>query len=229
MHRFRLRRRGRPLPILERERQRADVENVATADVYERLASIYDLVFGPILQPGRVRALKRLGIQRGDRVLEVGVGTGLSACLYPPDCAVTGIDVTGAVLEKARDRIARHGICNVRLVQMDAADLKFADGIFDIVYAAYLVSVVPDPIAVVREMRRVCRPGGRIVILNHFRSSNTLLAWIERAISPCTARLGFKSDLDLRRLLLQTELKVWSIERVNLPRIWSLVTCVNEA
>jgi phosphatidylethanolamine/phosphatidyl-N-methylethanolamine N-methyltransferase len=109
---------------------------------------------------------------------------------------------------------------------MDAADLKFADASFDIVYAPYLISVVPDPVAVVREMRRVCRLGGRIILLNHFRSPNALLAWIERAISPFTVHIGFKSDLDLTAFLTQADLQPVSIEKVNVPRIWSLVTCV---
>ena len=113
-----------------------------------------------------------MGIQPGDRVLEVGVGTGINAALYPRDCSVTGIDLSSSMLEKARERVARKGVRNVRLLQMDAADLKFADDSFDIVYAPYLISVVPDPVAVAREMRRVCRPGGRIIFLNHFRSPN---------------------------------------------------------
>jgi phosphatidylethanolamine/phosphatidyl-N-methylethanolamine N-methyltransferase len=129
------------------------------------------------------------------------------------------------MLEKARDRVSRKGLPNVRLLKMDAADLKFADGMFDIVYAPYVISVVPDPVAVAREMRRVCRPGGRIVILNHFRSRGRLAARLERLIAPFTLYLGFKSDLDLPAFLVQAELKPISIEKVNVPRIWSLVTC----
>src|SRR5947209_14708289 len=132
------------------------------------------------------------------------------------------------MLDKARDRVVREGIHNVRLLEMDAADLKFADGTFDIVYAPYLISVVPDPIAVAREMRRVCRTGGRIIVLNHFRSPNALLARVERLISPFTIHIGFKSDLDLPAFLAQAELRPVSIEKVNVPRIWSLVTCVKE-
>src|SRR5581483_3139066 len=148
------------------------VENDFVANVYEKLASVYDIVFGPVLHPGRVDAIRRMGIRPGDRVLEVGVGTGINAALYPRDCAVTGIDLSSSMLEKAHDRIARKGVRNVRLMQMDAASLKFADDTFDIVYAPYVISVVPDPVGVAREMRRVCRPGGRIIILNHFCSSN---------------------------------------------------------
>jgi phosphatidylethanolamine/phosphatidyl-N-methylethanolamine N-methyltransferase len=111
---------------------------------------------------------------------------------------------------------------------MDAADIKFADDSFDIVYAPYLISVVPDPVTVVREMHRVCRPGGRIIVLNHFRSANPLVAWVERLISPFTVHIGFKSDLDLPAFLAQAELHPVSIEKVNVPRIWSLVTCIKD-
>jgi phosphatidylethanolamine/phosphatidyl-N-methylethanolamine N-methyltransferase len=204
------------------------VENHFVERVYENLASVYDVVFGPTLHPGRVHAIQRMGIRPGDRVLEVGVGTGINAALYPRDCAVTGIDLSGPMLEKARDRVARKGIRNVRLLEMDAADLRFADETFDIVYAPYLISVVPDPIVVAREMRRVCRTGGRIIVLNHFRSPNVLLARIERVISPFTVHIGFKSDLDLPAFLAQAELQPVSIEKVNFPKIWSLVTCVKK-
>ena len=204
------------------------VENDFVARVYEKLASVYDFVVGPTLHPGRVRAIQRMGIRPGDRVLEVGVGTGINAGLYPRECAVTGIDLSESMLEKARDRVARKGIRNVRLLEMDAVDLKFADETFDIVYAPYLISVVPDPIGVAREMRRVCRRGGRIVFLNHFRSPNAVLAWVERVISPFTVHIGFKSDLDLPAVLAQAELRPVSIEKVNIPRIWSLVTCGKE-
>jgi len=204
------------------------VENDFVAGVYEKLASVYDFTFGPTLHPGRLQAIQRMDIRSGDHVLEVGVGTGINASLYPRDCAVTGIDLSDSMLEKARERVARKGIWNVRLLEMDAADVKFADNTFDIVYAPYLISVVPDPVVVAREMRRVCRPGGRIVILNHFRSPNPLLASLERAISPFTVHIGFKSDLDLPAFLAQAELKPVSIEKVNVPRIWSLVTCIKD-
>ena len=204
------------------------VENDFVAKVYEKLASTYDFTFGPTLHTGRLQAIQRMGIQPGDRVLEVGVGTGINAALYPRDCAVTGIDLSDSMLEKARDRIARKGVTNIRLLEMDAADLRFADNSFDIVYAPYLISVVPDPVAVVREMHRVCRTGGRIIVLNHFRSANPLVAWVERLISPFTVHIGFKSDLDLPAFLAQSELDPVSIEKVNVPRIWSLVTCIKD-
>src|SRR5882762_10692125 len=204
------------------------VENDFVARVYENIAWFYDLTFGPALHPGRVDAIRRMAIKPGDRVLEVGVGTGIIAALYPSDCSVTGVDFSSSMLEKARERIARKGVQNVRLLQMDAANMKFADDTFDIVYAPYVISVVPDPVAVTREMHRVCRPGGRIVILNHFRCKNPVMAWIERIISPFTVHIGFKSDLDLPAFVAQAELKPLSIEKVNVPRIWSLVICTKD-
>jgi phosphatidylethanolamine/phosphatidyl-N-methylethanolamine N-methyltransferase len=204
------------------------VENDFVARVYENIAWFYDLTFGPALHPGRVDAIRRMGIKPGDRLLEVGVGTGINAALYPPECYVTGVDFSSSMLEKARARILNKGVRNVRLLQMDAANLRFADDTFDIVYAPYVISVVPDPVAVTREMYRVCRPGGRIVILNHFRSKSRVGAWLERMIAPFTLYLGFKSDLDLPAFLVQADLKPVSIEKVNIPRIWSLVTSIKE-
>jgi phosphatidylethanolamine/phosphatidyl-N-methylethanolamine N-methyltransferase len=204
------------------------VENDFVAGVYEKLASVYDLAFGPALQPGRVRALRQMDIQPGERVLEVGVGTGINLSLYPKTCRMTGIDFSSSMLEKARDRVARGGLRQMRLLQMDAADLKFADDSFDIVYAPYLISVVPDPVKVAQEMRRVCRPGGRIIFLNHFLSPSPLVSRVERLISPFTIHIGFKADLDLPAFLAQSALEPISIEKVNVPRIWSLVTCVKD-
>jgi phosphatidylethanolamine/phosphatidyl-N-methylethanolamine N-methyltransferase len=204
------------------------VENDFVERVYEKLSKVYDVIFGPTLHPGRVTALERMGIRPNDRILEVGVGTGINTSMYPRNCHVTGVDLSSSMLEKARERVAREGLRNVRLLEMDAQNLTFADDSFDIVYAPYLVSVVPDPVQVAREMRRVCKPGGKIIILNHFRSANLVLSRLERAISPFTVHIGFKSDLDLPGFLAQAELKPISIEKVNVPKIWSLVTCIKD-
>ena len=205
----------------------AAVENDFVEGVYDKLAKVYDLTFGPALHPGRLQAIQRMGITGQDRVLEVGVGTGINLSLYPRDAAVIGIDFSSSMLEKARERAVRKDVPHsLRLLQMDAADLKFADDSFDIVYAPYLISVVPDPVKVAQEMRRVCRPGGRIVILNHFLSPGPILSRVERSISPFTIHIGFKSDLDLPAFLAQADLQPISIEKVNFPRIWSLVTAI---
>jgi len=204
------------------------VDNDFLYRVYENISTFYDFTFGPTLHPGRVDAIRRMGIKPGDRVLEVGVGTGINAALYPRECSVTGIDLSTSMLEKARRRIARKGVSNVRLLEMDATNLKFPDNNFDVVYAPYVISVVPDPVAVAREMMRVCRPGGRVVILNHFRSRNRFGAWLEYLIAPFVKYLGFKSDLDLPAFITQANLHPDSIEKVNVPRIWTLITCIKD-
>ncbi|MGD9903164.1 MAG: class I SAM-dependent methyltransferase [Vicinamibacterales bacterium] len=204
------------------------VENAFVERVYEKLAGVYDLTFGPTLHPGRLQAIDRMAIGPGSSVLEVGVGTGINLGLYPRSCQITGIDLSTGMLEKAQERIAKKGLNNCRVFEMDAAALTFEDDAFDIVYAPYLISVVPDPVAVAREMRRVCKPGGRIVILNHFKSDNALLSRIETAISPMTVHIGFKSDLDLHGFLHQADLTPISIQKVNVPPMWTLVTCVKD-
>jgi phosphatidylethanolamine/phosphatidyl-N-methylethanolamine N-methyltransferase len=203
------------------------LETDCVAGVYGKMASVYDLFFGLPLHHGRATAIQRMGLRPGHRILEVGVGTGMSLPLYPRRCDVTAVDLSESMLARAHARLARCSIRNVRLIQMDATHLTFSDNSFDIVYAPYFISCVPDPIAVTREMRRVCRPGGRIVFLNHFLSNKTMLSRVERAIAPLTVHLGFKSDFDLPAFLAQTGLRAESIERVNFPRIWSLVICQN--
>jgi phosphatidylethanolamine/phosphatidyl-N-methylethanolamine N-methyltransferase len=195
--------------------------------VYEKLASVYDLFFGLPLHHGRAKAIRRMAIGPNDRVLEVGVGTGISLPLYPRRCAVTAIDLSEGMLERARTRVLQYDLCNVQLIQMDATELRFPDNSFDIVFAPYFISCVPDPLAVTREMRRVCKRGGRLVFLNHFLSDRPITSKIERAIAPLTVHLGFKSDFDLPAFLAQTGLRAESIEKVNVPRIWSLVICQN--
>jgi phosphatidylethanolamine/phosphatidyl-N-methylethanolamine N-methyltransferase len=202
------------------------VENHFVEGVYEKLANFYDFFFGPPLHVGRLRAIERMGIQPADRILEVGVGTGINTDLYPADCHVIGIDFSIPMLEKARARVARNALRHVRLLHMDAARMHFADESFDIVYAPYLINVVPDPVTVAREMSRVCRVGGRVVFLNHFLSSNPIMSRIERWMSPLTVHIGFKTDLDLKAFLTQAELNAVSIEKVNFANLWEVVICV---
>lgn len=201
----------------------SDVEHAFVERVYDKISSVYDLAFGPVLQPGRVRAMAVMQPSAGMRILEVGVGTGLNLSLYPPGCHVTGIDCSLQMLERAEEKATALGL-SARLLQMDAGALRFADASFDVVYAPYVISVVPDPVAVLREMHRVCRPGGRVIVLNHFRSERRWLARIERWLTPRTVHIGFKADLDRRAVFAAAGITPETIETVNVPRIWSLVT-----
>ena len=151
------------------------VENAFVERVYQKLAGVYDYTFGPTLHPGRLEAIEKMSIHPGDDVLEVGVGTGINLSLYPRSCTITGVDLSSKMLEKAQKRIVEKGLTHCRVMEMNAEQMAFADNSFDVVYAPYVISVVPDPVKVAREMYRVCRPGGRVIILNHFKSTNPVL------------------------------------------------------
>ncbi len=196
--------------------------------VYQNIAQVYDYTYGPTLHPGRLEAIRKMRISPGTHVLEVGVGTGINLSLYPNSAVVTGIDLSSKMLQKAQGRIDEKGLANCNVMEMDATKMTFADNSYDVVYAPYVISVVPDPVAVAREMYRVCRPGGRVVILNHFKSANPIMSKIETAISPMTVHIGFTADLDLPGFLKQAELNPVSVEKVNVPKIWTLITVVKD-
>jgi phosphatidylethanolamine/phosphatidyl-N-methylethanolamine N-methyltransferase len=193
--------------------------------VYQRLAPIYDLIYGVTLAPGRRHAMARLAPGGGESILEIGVGTGLSALTYPSGCRVFGIDLSSHMLDRARARFARHGVQHVTLCRMDAARLAFFDGQFDAIYAPYLINVVPDPVKVAREMLRVCRPAGRIVLLNHFEQSSGTSHPIDRFLGGLASRTGVNWHVELGAFLRDAGLIARSVERVNVPRVSSVVVC----
>jgi phosphatidylethanolamine/phosphatidyl-N-methylethanolamine N-methyltransferase len=190
--------------------------------IYRRLAPIYDLVYGVTLEHGRRRAMERLAPSGGESILEIGVGTGLSATAYPRDCRVVAIDLSAEMLMRARGRLARKGAPQVVLCQMDAERLAFGDGQFDAVYAPYVMNVVADPVKVAHEMLRVCRPAGRLVLLNHFADGGRAF---DRLLESVASRAGVNWHVDLPTLLREAGLRAQSIERVNHPRVSSVVVC----
>ena len=202
-----------------------DVEKVAK--VYSAYSGFYDLLFGKIFHDSRAAAIDLLDLNAGGRVLEVGVGTGLSLPLYPRNCSVIGIDLTGPMLKKGVKKIKKLRLDHVSLQQMDATHLAFGNDRFDAVLAAYVMSTVPNPKGVLAEMIRVCRPGGKIVLLNHFSNGNRLISRFEKTISPLCKRIGFRSDLSLEYLLEESGLAVERDLKVNPFNYWHIVRCVN--
>jgi phosphatidylethanolamine/phosphatidyl-N-methylethanolamine N-methyltransferase len=193
---------------------------------YARLAPLYDFMYGVGLHHGRVRALKRMALQPGESVLEIGVGTGLSAVQYPRTCPVIAIDLSAPMLTRAKSRLQRRHITHVTLCRMDASRLAFRDGHFDVVYAPYLINVVPDPIEVAREMIRVCRRNGRLVFLNHFHDKSKAASALDRTVGRvATTVTGVSWDLDLETFLERCGLAAVSVDRVNVPRVSSVVVC----
>jgi phosphatidylethanolamine/phosphatidyl-N-methylethanolamine N-methyltransferase len=194
---------------------------------YELYAPVYDFIFDWIFAPGRSAAIQHLSLKPTDSVLEVGIGTGLNLPLYPASCRLTGIDLSQEMLDKAVERVQTLAMPNVILKTMDATSMSFGENEFDKAVATYTISAVPDPIAVLREMRRVVKPGGILVLLNHFRSERRLMGWLEDMVAPVCTRLGWKSNLPLAPLLEQVDLVPESIAHVNMFDGWRLVTCIN--
>jgi phosphatidylethanolamine/phosphatidyl-N-methylethanolamine N-methyltransferase len=159
--------------------------------LYYELSHLYDRLFTRVFFPRIEEVIHSLNIGPGAQVLEVGVGTGLSFTAYPTHCQVVGVDLAPEMLEQAQEKITRNGWRHLKVLEMDALNLKFVDNSFDYVMAFHVVSVVPDARRLMREVLRVSKPGATIVIINHFRSRNRLLAALDTLSEPITRRLGW--------------------------------------
>jgi len=200
-----------------------------TLRTYRLFSGSYDIVFGPVFHPGRKDAVRIANDRPGQRILEVGVGTGLSLPHFRLDSRVTGIDVSAEMLAKARRRAERRRLTHVEgLHEMDAENLEFADSSFDAVLALYVASVVPNPARFAAEMRRVCIPGGTIVVVNHFTSENPLLRLIEKRLGRLARHIGFHADFPFDAFRRDSRLSIREVRPSNLFGYWKLLRCVNE-
>jgi phosphatidylethanolamine/phosphatidyl-N-methylethanolamine N-methyltransferase len=179
--------------------------------IYSQFSHLYDRIFTNIFSPRIFRVVNNLEIPHGSRVLEVGVGTGLSLGAYPPHCQLTGVDLAPNMLARAERKVRWNEWHHVDLEVGDAQALAFPDDYFDYVTSFHVVSVVPDPRAMMREMSRVCRPGGQIVIINHFRSERRLIASLVDRLDPLTRKLGWRTTLRVGELLEEVDLE--SVQR----------------
>lgn len=196
---------------------------------YRRDAPIYDLVFGAIFHPGRKTAVEHLHCKPGDRILEVGVGTGLSLGMYPNDVKVVGIDLSQHMLDRAKVKAAEENYPQVEaLLQMDAQQMSFPDNSFDKVVAMYVASVVPDPKQMMKEIQRVVKPGGTIIFLNHFKNRNPVIRNIETMLQPLGKYLGWSPDFPLDTFLEQTGFRPTTAIPVNLLDYWTVLIGTND-
>jgi phosphatidylethanolamine/phosphatidyl-N-methylethanolamine N-methyltransferase len=159
--------------------------------LYSEFSNFYDSFFARIFYPRIAAVIRALNIPAGAKVLEVGVGTGLALEAYPLHSQILGVDLAPDMLEHAEERIRQNGWRHITVEAMDAMNLKLADDSFDYVTGFHVVSVVPDAKKMMQEVQRVCRPGGRVVIINHFRSEKRLLAALDRGCEPITRRWGW--------------------------------------
>ncbi len=207
-----------------RAASRISRENVVRA--YRRYAPVYDRLFGGVLNPGRRALSEAVARLQPGSLLEVGVGTGLTLSGYPRTSAVVGVDISTEMLAKARQRAMALAHPDMRLEVMDGETLAFPDRSFDCVTLPYVLSVTPDPQRLVREVRRVCRVGGTILVLNHFSGSR--MWWLlERAVRSSASQVGFRSDFGLAAQIASYDWRVEWVRDVNLLGLSKLISIRN--
>jgi phosphatidylethanolamine/phosphatidyl-N-methylethanolamine N-methyltransferase len=175
------------------------MSTASVTQAYDRWAPIYDLVFGPVFRQGRsaaIQAAERIG----GRIIEVGVGTGISLPQYSRKNRIVGVDLSEPMLDKARERVREGNLTHVEQIAYgDAENLDFADESFDVVVAQYVVTAVPNPERALDEFARICRPGGEIVITTRVGAAKGLRGSIEKLLMPITSRLGFRTEFPMSR------------------------------
>lgn len=204
-----------------RETAVARMDEASIKSAYRRWAPVYDNTFGRFTTEGRRHAVEIIN-QRHGKVLEVGVGTGLSLPDYGRHLELVGIDLSPEMLDKAREKVAEEGLDNVTgLYEMDASELTFQTGSFDTVVAMYVMTVVPDPEKVMRELARVCKVGGEVLLVNHFSQEDGVRGWVERRMAPFADKLGWRPVFDVDRVMVCDNLKLVGRRAL---RPWGLFT-----
>lgn len=200
------------------------VDNVV--DTYRFYAPLYDRLFGAVLEPGRRALTEAVCAMQPNSILEVGVGTGLTLERYPASASVVGIDISHEMLEIARERAEKLAGRSIHLASMNAEAMDFPDGSFDCVAIPYVLSVTPNPERLVAEIRRVCRKGGAILILNHF-SGSRFWWFLERAVRSLANKIGFRSDFCFDEQILKYDWEILSVKKVNFLGLSRLVVIRN--
>jgi phosphatidylethanolamine/phosphatidyl-N-methylethanolamine N-methyltransferase len=204
------------------------MQEASTKKIYDVHSLFYDATFGRLVRRRIERAINHMNIRRDDLVLDLGIGTGVSLNFYPRDRGrIIGIDLSAGMLREARKKIRERGLERAFVFQANALELPFADSTFDHVFISHVISVVSDPVRLVREAQRVAKPGSRIVIVNHFQSTNRLIALLEKWLCPLCTKLGWRSDLALQDLIRSTGVEIdyrYKLESIDL---WETVVMTN--
>lgn len=195
-----------------------EISEQDVVSTYRRYAPIYDMLFGAVLEQGRLKLAQEVAKLAPATLLEVGVGTGLVLGRYPKSASITGIDISPAMLERARSAASQLPGHRIELHEMDAERLAFPDDSFDVVTVPYVLSVTPNPIRLGDELRRVCKPGGTILVVNHF-SGQRGWRWLERLTKSVADRIGFRSEFDFDTNITHPD---WTIARVHAVNMFSL-------
>jgi phosphatidylethanolamine/phosphatidyl-N-methylethanolamine N-methyltransferase len=203
------------------------MQEATTRSIYDFHSVFYDATFGRLVKRRIARAISHMNFAATDHVLDLGIGTGVSLNYYPRRGRIVGIDLSPGMLREAHKKIDERNLDHVELVQADAMRLPFADDTFDHVFMSHVISVVSDPYRLVQETQRVAKRGARIVIVNHFQSTNRFIAMFEKWLCPLCTRLGWRSDLPLQELIRRTGVQVdyrYKLESIDL---WETVVITN--
>jgi phosphatidylethanolamine/phosphatidyl-N-methylethanolamine N-methyltransferase len=203
------------------------MQEASTKRIYDIHSAFYDATFGRLVKRRIARAISHMDIRDTDVVLDLGIGTGVSLDYYPDRGRIIGVDLSAGMLRQARKKIAERGLKHASVFQADALHLPFADSTFDHVFISHVISVVSDPYMLVREAQRVAKPGARIVIVNHFQSTNRFIALVEKWLCPLCTKLGWRSDLALQDLIRRTGVEIdyrYKLESIDL---WETVVISN--
>jgi len=199
----------------------------STKKIYDLQSVFYDATFGRLVKRRIERAINHMNISDTDVVLDLGIGTGASLNFYPNRGRIIGIDLSNGMLRECRKRIRERGLEHATVFQANALQLPFADNSFDHVFISHVITVVSDPYILVREAQRVCKTGARIVIVNHFQSTNRFIAMVEKWLCPLCTKLGWRSDLALQDLIRRTGAEIdyrYKLESIDL---WETVVMTN--
>ncbi len=194
-----------------------------TSRTYDLWSRIYDKTFGALVQKRQVRALEQLHLRPGDRVLDIGVGTGIMLPRYPRTVTVVGMDLSAGMLAKAQGKCRELGLDHCHLIRADAMRPPFAPQSFDHIMISHTISVVSDPARLIRWAATLVKPRGRIVLLNHFQSTNPVVAWFEKVLNPIFVWIGWRSDVALDDVLRAVDLHVEYQFKMRLMDIWQIV------
>jgi phosphatidylethanolamine/phosphatidyl-N-methylethanolamine N-methyltransferase len=203
------------------------MQESSTKRIYDIHSVFYDATFGRLVRRRIARAISHMGVGETDRVLDLGIGTGVSLNYYPRRGQIIGIDLSAGMLREARKKIRERGLDHATVFQANALVLPFADDSFDHVFISHVISVVSDPYRLVQEAQRVAKPGARIVIVNHFQSTNRFIALLEKWLCPLCTKLGWRSDLALQDLIRRTGVEIdyrYKLESIDL---WETVVITN--
>lgn len=202
--------------------QKAEIQKI-----YSRYSRFYDIIFAQFFCPRIRLGLEKIGIQRSDRIIEVGVGTGISLSMYPESCNVVGIDITRRMLERAKAKKEKFGLNHVELFEMDGENICFNDDSFDHAVLPFIVSVVPNLMGLMSEIKRVTKNGGKIIIINHFCTKYSFLSKMEEMLSPFFMKLGWKTGLTIDLLSNHCNLHIEGVSRKYKLDPWFILHATN--